>query len=298
MILNTTTLAATLKAVTLTLGVGILSAPAMASAEQDDSLNAYNNHPSAQHKRSLAPRNLTNQDIVLSIQQSSGPDNGTVPSQGVIVQSYSSRSNYSAFGVGGANHLDASGHYRYRKTGVASAIEKTFDNNSGLRFTTHYHFDTKDFGSFTRHNGDGSITLSGQFSISPSNAASENQLAEDDHHGLTVAVNITNGESSAVPKGYYPDRALVLQHYNEDGSYTAEGFGPATIPHFGTYSYQKVSANVAVEQTIQDMGSYKVPFTMVYFYHTATSGSWYQDFGNGTIKFSGVFSTYETPNAE
>lgn len=287
----------TLKAMSLALGIGLLAGTSAVSADTIDA-SSLTHSTNTHYQRSLAPRSLIGQDMVLSIQQSTAAADSAVPTQGVIVQSYNSRRNFSAYGVGGSNHLDAAGQYKYRKTGVASAIEKTIDHNSGQRFTTRYQFSAKNFGTFTRHNSDHSISLAGQFSISPSNAQSDEQLAEDNHNGLTVAVNITQAQSSVVPKGYYPDRALVLQHYNNDGTYTAEGFGPAAIPHSGTYSYQKVSANVAVEQTIQVTDSFTLPFTMVYFYHTPTSGSWYQDFGNGTIKFSGVFSTHVTQSAE
>lgn len=287
-----------LKALSLSLGMGLLACNSTAqtevsNAEVFDNINSYSHS-----LRSLAPRTLIGQDMVLSIQSSSSTGDISAPTQGVIVQNYSSRRNFSAYGIGGENHLDRAGRYKYRKTGIASAIEKTFDQNSGQNFVTHYTFESPNFGSFNRYNSDRSISLSGQFSVSASNTVADQQLAEDNHHGLTVAVNITHGESSAVPKGYYPDRALVLQHYNSDGTYTADGFGPATIAHSGTYSYEKVSANVAVEQTIQVTADFTLPFTMVYFYHTPTSGRWYQDFGNGTIKFSGVFSTYVTPVAE
>lgn len=289
---------APLKVLSLSLAMSLFACNSIAQTESP-SIDALNNTTADnQPLRSLAPRTLAGQDMVLSIQSSSSSNDIAVPTQGVIVQSYSNRRHFSAYGIGGQNHLEAEGRYKYRKTGIASAIEKTIDQNSGQNFITHYNFESENFGSFNRYNADRSITLSGQFSVSASNTPSDQQLAEDNHHGLTVAVNITHGESSAVPKGYYPDRALVLQHYNSDGTYTADGFGPATIAHSGTYSYEKVSANVAVEQTIQVTADFTLPFTMVYFYHTPTSGRWYQDFGNGTIKFSGVFSTYVTPVAE
>ncbi|NTS78741.1 hypothetical protein HR060_18015 [Catenovulum sp. SM1970] len=247
---------------------------------------------------SLAPRNLVDKDMVLSIQSVENDVQGLLPTQGVIIQTYANRRHFSAQGLGGANHVDAEGDYRFRKTGTAKAVEHIKDIVNDRQYVTYYQFETKSFGTFTREDKNSDIVIKGQFSLTDVLTDDANALAESDHNGLTVAVNITQAHSDFVPEGFYPERALVLQSYSEDNTYSAIGFGPAAVPHYGTYSYQRVSANVAVEQTVQVTDSFTLPFIMVYFYNSPTSGVWYQDFGNGTIKFSGIFSTYQTQTAE
>jgi len=251
-----------------------------------------------QHLTKQAPRALTNKKMVLSIQAVEGNNIDLYPTQGIIVQEYNSPSAFSVRGIGGANHSIGDGNYKYYKKGINMAVETTVDHVNDSRFTTHYNFSTPTFGTFIRQNSDETVTTSGQFSLSAKTPSVTEDIAEENHHNLTVAVNVIQGDSLVVSKGYYPDRALVLQRYKEDGTYSAIGFGPATTPHGGTYQYEKVSANVAIEQTIQVGETFKTPFTMVYFYNTPTSGTWYQDFGNGMIKFSGIFSTYQTQLTE
>lgn len=260
-----------------------------AFAQQEDRTNYK-----ASWQHTLAPHSLTGKDMVLSVQSLEAAQPELYASQGVIIQQYTDSHRFSQYGVGDDKHQDGQGHYRFHRTGIATAIVKTFDEVTGNNFVTRYRFESENFGRFQRESRDGLVKISGQFSLADSQLNASEHLAEASHDGLTVAVNITDGESTVVPKGYYPDRALVLQSYNADGTYSASGFGPAAIPHSGTYTYTKVSANVAVEQTIQVTDNFTLPFTMVYFYHTPTSGTWYQDFGHGTIKFSGVFSTYVT----
>ena len=71
-----------------------------------------------------------------------------------------------------------------------------------------------------------------------------------------------------------------------------QGFGPGTLNSRGTYTYKRLSANTAVEETLQTSDFFSLPYTMVYTFKTANSGVWYQNFGNGLIRFSGTFDTF------
>lgn len=245
-------------------------------------------------KLQKAPHYLTGQVMVLQIENIDTELTDRVPSQGVIVQQYYDQHSYTTYGLGGKNHYESSGRYHYKKTSNITAAEKTTDVVTGDMFTTQYLFENKNSGTWQRKSKNNDIKLSGHFMLSAIDTPESMQLAEEDHNGLTVSINILNAESALIPKEYFPSRAVVLQSYNKDGTYSATGFGPSAIDHHGTYDYQKISANVAIEQTIQIAESITAPYTLVYFYHTPTSGSWYQNFGNGTIIFSGIFSTFET----
>lgn len=288
----------TITSITLCIGLIAYTNASEISLEAQEAKTSSMGMGYNQHLTKQAPRALTNKKMVLSIQAVEGNNIDLYPTQGIIVQEYNSPSAFSVRGIGGANHSTGNGNYKYYKKGINIAVEKTADHVNNSSFITRYNFSTPTFGTFIRQNSDKTVTISGQFSLSANTPSASEDIAEKNHHNLTVAVNVIQGDSLTVPKGYYPDRALVLQRYKEDGTYSAIGFGPATIPHGGTYQYEKVSANVAIEQTIQVGETFKTPFTMVYFYNTPTSGTWYQDFGNGMIKFSGIFSTYQTQLTE
>lgn len=243
-------------------------------------------------------RRPTQHEMVLSIQSVEGDANGTVASKGVLIQRYINSRTYRSSGIGDSRFSDQTGTYRFTNPAHNVAIEYLADSGSNERIVTKYQFERANFGRFERRILGTGITLKGQFSYAPTQLPEVSHLAESSHNGLTVAVNILAASSAQVPKGQYPERALVLQRYYDDARYTAVGFGPATIPHSGTFQYQKVSANVAIEQTTQVTDYFTLPFVMVYFYETPTSGVWYQDFGDGLIKFSGIFSTFQTTEGQ
>jgi hypothetical protein len=253
-----------------------------------------NNHQHQLKKLTLAPSKLTQQTMVLQIEALTENFAGSSPDQGVIIQTYLNRKHYQTKGIGGLYHIQGKGKYSYHRTSPIRAIEKTEDTLNNMSFTTKYFFKTKKTGSWIRTSADKSIKLSGHFMMSNTHTPDELILAEADHNGLTVAVNILKGESPYIPKEAFPSRALVLQSYQDNGDYSAIAFGPAAVPHSGTYQYDRVSADVAVEQTTQNMENLTATYTMVYHYQTPTSGTWYQNFGNGLIIFSGTFSTFET----
>lgn len=240
------------------------------------------------------PKNVVGYEMLLSLQQIEGDVQNSQASRGVIIQRYSKRNRYQSEGIGDPKHVSQQGDYRFKRESRTSAIEYLKDEHSGQSAVTKYEFIRPNFGLFERRLVNSGIVIKGQFSLVSTQLPAEQHLAEESHNNLSVAVNILAAQSEQVPSGQYPERALVLQRYYDDGRYDAIGYGPQAIPHKGTYSYQKVSAHVAIEQTMQTTDYFTLPFVMVYFYETPTSGTWYQDFGDGLIRFSGIFSTFPT----
>ena len=245
------------------------------------------------HHDNMASKYLMGKRIIFNIQEVAATDASAYPSKGVIVRNYESYGEFSSVRVGGGEETSGEGHYRYKRNGYNKALEH---GRSSLfnhqRYTLHYSFSKGKAGQWTMdfQNGD---SLKGQFSIEPIAVPSEEQFAPSSHANMSIALTI-NHTVSPLPPEAYPTQGVVIQSYLEDNSYTGLGFGPATVDHWGTYSYQKVSANVAVEETIQNTDFFTLPYTMVYTYETPNSGTWYQNFGDGLILFSGNFTTFPT----
>ncbi len=240
------------------------------------------------------PQSLKGKTLVLQIEAAQSTDGTALPQQGVIVQSYNAQTlNYRSVG---SNSGDGTAIYRYRLKRSNKAVEKQVDETTGQLYRTVYYFDSPTTGTWKRVSDNRAQVLSGSFILSDTETPTDKQTAPENHNGITVALSIGD-TASELPSGFFPEQGVVLQSYNSDGTYTALGFGPATINHFGTYSFEKVSANVAVEQTLQTADTdapFTLPFTMVYTFETPTSGTWYQNFGDGLIIFSGTFTTFET----
>ena len=239
----------------------------------------------------LPPRSLKGKNIVLQIEQSHTDEFSAQPNQGVIIKSYINGHSYDSTGLGGEGHTDTSGYYRFKPIAHNKAIEYSYDSNTGIRTKIRYQFTSAHAGQWQQHNTDGTEIMSGSFFLNESNIAPNDFIAPENHNGLTVALNIIETESQ-IPPQFYPSRAVVLQSYKEDGTYSAIGFGPGAIPHSGTYTYERVAKNIVVEQTVQNNGDQVFPYTLIYHYDTPISGTWYQNFGNGLILFSGTFSTF------
>jgi hypothetical protein len=230
---------------------------------------------------------LVGHEFNLQIEQSSGAG---LPTQGVIVRRYQSHGLWSSEGAGGANHRAATGSYQLRHDGQQVLVDRS-SSAAGLATLT-YHFDTPHAGRWTERREPGGATLSGRFSLVRSNAPAAEQLAPAVRGPINVALIIKSAVAPDLPAGSYPGAGLVLQTYAADGSLNFLGFGPGTINSRGTSSYRKMSANTAVEETIQTSDFFTLPYTMVYTYKTPNSGTWYQDFGNGLIRFRGTFDTF------
>ncbi|MBH9576992.1 hypothetical protein [Inhella proteolytica] len=230
-------------------------------------------------------------ELNLQIEAVEGPAAATQPRQGVIVRRYLSAQQWSATGVGGPNHQTSSGSYRLRPAGPQTVIEQSTDA-SGQLSQLRYQFETTHSGRWLWDLPNGQARLSGRFTRVASNAPADQQLAPVTIAGLHVPLIIKSASSTQLPAGSYPSAGLVLQSYAVDGTLVFQGFGPGNLNSKGTYRYRKVSANTAVEETVQTSDFFTLPYTMVYTFRTPNSGSWYQDFGNGLIRFNGTFDTF------
>ncbi|HEX7027211.1 MAG TPA: hypothetical protein VF268_08205 [Gammaproteobacteria bacterium] len=231
--------------------------------------------------------------MVLKIESFNSEQQGASPIKGAIVQTYAPGGTFTAETFGNDVEQAGAGTYSYRRKSKKSSSETLFDAVTGEITRTIYHFETPAAGTWDRTADSGLTRLSGRFDLSPIDQSGVEIIAPENHHGITVALSILNTVSDLPPEAY-PKQGVVLQSYKQDGTYTGLGFGPGTINHHGTYSYRRIAPNVAVEKTIQVTDFFTLPFTMVYTYETPRSGTWYQDFGNGLILFSGSFTTFET----
>ncbi len=232
-------------------------------------------------------------DLNLQVENAVSRFGSSAPTQGVIVKKYRPEGSWTAQGSGGLNHKASYGSYQYLRTGADTAQDRSFDMSAaGTMSVINYTFDSATGGKWVQDIRHGETILSGRFSMVRSNAPAEQQLAPATNAGLHVAIIIKSAVSSSLPPDAYPRKGLVLQSYASDGTLTFLGFGPGTLNSRGTYTYKKVSANTAVEETVQTSDYFTLPYTMVYTFKTPTSGSWFQNFGNGMILFSGTFDTF------
>lgn len=234
---------------------------------------------------SPAPHDLVGLDLNLQIEKAEGPAAGSLPNQGAIVRRVLPHGQWTSQGAGGPNHRDDRGSSQWRRNGPDALLETASDAS-----TLTYRFDTPTSGQWTWRLPQ--AQLSGSFTTSPSGPTPEQQLAPATNAGLHVPLVIKRATSAALPPDRYPTGGLVLQTYATDGTLTFRGFGPGTLDSTGTYTFKRLSANTAVEETVQTSSFFTLPYTMVYTFKTANSGSWYQNFGNGLIVFSGTFDTF------
>lgn len=214
--------------------------------------------------------------------------------KGVIVSQYQNKQ-FKSQGTGTLdNNSDptreySEGRYSYDVVDCDKAIEKAILHTPQFsRRTTRLTFTSRQAGVWEQDYDNGSLVLSGKFSLVKSGAT---PMAPDTNTGLHHAL-IIKSTLSDLPPDSYPRAGLVVQTYQEDGTMTFVGTGPGTINSTGTYTFKKVSPNTAVEEAIQTSAFFTLPYTMVYTYETTSSGTWEQNFANGLIQFSGTFDSF------
>jgi len=245
-----------------------------------------------------APANLAGVDIVFQIEKSVTNFSGDYPYKGAVVKHYKKDGKFTAQGTGTLkgivpdNQMAFNGTYKYQRTGLNTAVEKSVNTTvNNTAFIIKYAFETPTSGKWEEDFGNGQLKLSGSFTLEPSNLASEKHLAPSAKADTNVALIIKSTKSD-LPAGVYPMAGLVLQTYAQDGTLVFKGFGPGTVNSTGTYKYTKISANIAVEEVTQVSELFTFPYTMVYTFETASSGKWFQNFGDGLILFSGTFDVF------
>lgn len=244
-------------------------------------------------KSATPPSDFSGLDFNLQIEKSQGPAAASHPNQGAIVRHMLGHGQWRSQGAGGPNHRDASGGSQWRRSGPSAWVETSTDaTGSPASSVLAYSFEGPSHGRWSWNINHGQALLSGSFTTAPGKPSAEQWLAPVSNAGLHVPLIIKSAVSTDLPAGSFPAAGLVLQSYAADGSLSLQGFGPGTINSRGTYTYRRLSANTAVEETLQTSDFFTLPYTMVYTFKTANSGVWYQNFGNGLIRFSGTFDTF------
>jgi len=265
------------------------------SAEESRSLHLFDKVYGAEDavahcSKRLAPRKLRDQKMVLAIEHVTSERND-IPRKGVFVTTYLAKRNFTREGYGDGFHEAVEGEFRYRRLTKNSAIERGLVPSTGERYTTKYFFSSPGKGRWRQVIGEHETVYEGRFALSSRGTNEEGQVAPASTVGLNVGLTIQHTESD-LPDGVYPTAGIVVQTYQADGNYTAVGIGPGNVNSWGTYSYTRVSDDVAVEEAVQSTDFFTLPYTMTYIFDTQTTGTWFQNFGEGTILFSGSFSTF------
>lgn len=282
----------------VTVGMGVALTSSLFFAQSVSAHNGQSKHAGehAAHNmqncrhRGATPFSLNGKSVVLTIESVMADVPENYPSQGVVVREYS-RGQVAVKTVGDNLALEGVGDYAYRVQRWNHALERgtsaLFGNQA---YRLKFHFNSAVGGEWEQvfDNGD---SLSGHFAIAKSDAVEP--FAPDSTAGKSMALVINRADSD-LPAGTHPTAGVVVQSYNDDGTYTGLGFGPATVDHWGTYSYTRVSANTAVEQVVQNTDFFSIPYTLVYSFDSSTSGTWYQNFGFGLIVFGGTFTLFDT----
>ncbi|MFO1227005.1 hypothetical protein [Roseateles sp.] len=232
-------------------------------------------------------------DFNLQIEKTQGPAATSHPNQGAIVRHILRHGQWRSAGAGGPNHREASGSSQWRRNATGAWVETSTDatGNPASSVLT-YSFEGPSSGRWSWNINHGQALLSGSFTTAAGKPNAEQLLAPVTNAGLHVPLIIKSAVSTDLPAGSFPAAGLVLQSYAADGTLSLQGFGPGTLNSRGTYTYKRLSANTAVEETLQTSDFFSLPYTMVYTFKTANSGVWYQNFGNGLIRFSGTFDTF------
>lgn len=248
-----------------------------------------------------APTSLAGYDLVLQIENAVTTYPNGYPYKGAVVKHFKRDGTFTAQGTSTMqgqvpdNQQAFYGTYKYHRTGFNTAIEKSIDVSvNNTPYIAKYTFETATSGTWEEDFGNGQIKFSGSFTLAPSNVPTQQQLAPETTTNLNIALFIKDATSATLPPNVYPKKGLALQTYAQDGTFTIKGYGPLTLDSHGTYTYKKISANVAVEEATQISPLFTLPYTMVYTFETPTSGTWFQNLGDGFIKFTGTFET--SPN--
>jgi hypothetical protein len=238
------------------------------------------------------------QDLVLQIEHATSSFPGGYPYKGAVVKHYHRGGTFTAQGTGTMSPATPdsqqtfAGSFKYQRTGPATAIEQSIDvtvNNSPFR--VKYTFTTDTSGTWEEDFDGGKLRLSGSFTMHPSDLPQQQHMAPTSLADTTVALIIKSTQSD-LPTDVYPTAGLVVQSYAIDGSVLLKGFGPRTLDSTGTYKYTKVAPNTAVEEVTQVSPSFTLPYTMVYNFDTPSSGTWFQNLGDGLLLFWGTFDLF------
>jgi len=251
-------------------------------------------HDGSDHKQSvIAPKSLAGFDVNFIIEDTKTSLESGYPTQGIVVTHYKKDGSWTAEGAGDKNLQNYHGTYKYHRTSGNTATEEAIDISlQNTPLTTHYRFETPTSGKWIQSFNNDQIIFSGSFTLVPSNLPQEQHIAPTTIVGLNIALFIKDATSTTLPTNVYPKTGLALQTYSADGSFIIKGFGPKMLNSTGTYSFKKVSANTAVEEVIQVSDLFTLPYSMVYTFETPTSGKWFQNLGNGFIKFHGTFESF------
>ena len=280
-------------AVNIIAGCSLLASCSLSNASTNDNVFFQSINNNSFQSMVAAPHSIAGWDVNLQTENTVTAYTSGIATEGVTVIHYKKEGTWAAQGTGGANQQAYYGTYKYKRTSFNTAIDKGIDVSlHNTPYTTQYTFETPTRGKWVQDWGNGQIIFSGSFTMVPSNLPAAQHTAPDSITELNVALIIQDATSTQLPDGVYPKKGLALQTYAADGTVVIKGFGPKTLNSTGTYSYKKVSANTAVEETIQTSDLFVLPYTMVYTFDTPTSGRWFQNLGNGFIKFYGTFNTF------
>lgn len=245
------------------------------------------------------PSSLEGMDLVLQIEKAVTQFPSGYPYKGAVVKRYFKDGSFSAQGTGimKGQVLESqqafAGTYRYHRTGKNTATEQSIDTTvNNTPFTVEYTFETESKGKWVENFGNGQLILSGSFTLTPSNLPAEKHFAPAQKANSAVSLVIKSAESATLPTGAYPTSGVVVQLYAPDNTMVLKGFGPGTLNSTGTYKYTKISANTAVEEVTQTSELFTLPYTMVYTFETPTSGTWFQNLGDGLLLFTGTFDSF------
>ena len=242
---------------------------------------------------SFAPSDLNGMVIAFQIEKVSGvaSELELVAKSGVIIQKYQKTNEIEYRGVGGANHQAGRGTFEYYLKSPVQAELKIYQDDKSHNIN-YLQFTSARSGTWKRTTSTLDVEWEGHFFVADPNAGS---LVPQIRGGHTLSLTVLNTETN-IPQGRYPGLGtVILQSYKKDGTYTAMGFGPGTVKHFGTWRRSVLSDFIELEETIQTIPAIdlKAPYIMILVYQTPYSGVWYQDFGSGMIRFSGTFSIFE-----
>lgn len=269
----------------ITLSIALISLNAGAANTVAHRFNNFVSHNNCQ--ANIAPQSIAGLTFNLTVDQPSSVIQAGFATQGAIAQSYTEQQQFSGIAAGDPTHQANQGHYSYHRLGANKAVEQAVDFVKGA-YVTYYTFATPSSGQYQQTFSGGDTVINGTFSAINSNATA---LAPTSIAGLNIALTITDTVSD-LPGGY-PTSGVVVQTYSSDNTYTAKGIGEGNIDSIGSYQYQRLSANTAVETALQMSDFFTLPYTMVYTFETENSGTWYQNFAGGTIIFKGTFSTFK-----
>ncbi|KXI28634.1 hypothetical protein [Paraglaciecola hydrolytica] len=254
-------------------------------------------HAKANASKSHLARELIGGKLVLQIETVSGTDISDVPNKGVVVQHYIDKNKLTYSGVGDERFLTGAANYSVKDVSHNKVKEVSVDHATGQKSQTTYHFSDPTQGEWKRRFDNSDTIISGHFSFTHKTSLLLEPLVPKVQGGKTLVLTVLHSTSKVLPTGTYPAAgAVILQFYLADGTYTAKGYGPGTVDHFGSYKTTMVAPKVQVEQTLQTIPelNYIAPYTLIYHYETAFSGTWYQSFADGLIVFSGTFSSFDS----